>query len=350
MKNLNTILPFYDAVTEQYRYRSDCDVQPCLSVLNTTFIPFCIRRTHSAGYTSNLTLYFYDLDGVLKDTVTGASAGLTITSGTSYDHITYTGTALNITTGSRYLVVKDDYPAPDKLWHSETFTVVTSVTSLLKIEFYNTLELASICAAFHQIVYLTTNLKAPEYLREDTGDKRDGLLVKEKQVTMKAYIMHSLLAPEYLVDAMMLLPMMDYVTVTTQSGDALTFDEIQTVDPIWEEKSQGAMAHIQFKFIRDIVIKKLSFKETGYSNESNMTAIVKSGLGTTTADDDVFSLTVAFDEVMPDTNYTPAAHVIDSTTPLEPQVPIIPEANITVAGFKILTYIACSVRWSAVRE
>lgn len=345
MKNLSTILPFYEAIGEQYRYREDVESQPCLVALNTTFLPFCIRRTHSGGTTSNLTLLFYDLEGNLKDTVAGTVCS--ITSGSSYDYIIYDSGLLSptLTTGSRYLVVKDDYPDPDKLWYSETFTVLTSVSTYLKLQFSNVYQHGNIPANFSQTLYINNTLKTPEYIREDTGDKRDGILIPEKQVLMKSYKFRVMMAAEYLVDALMMLPLMDTVILTTPAGDVLTFDEVRIPDPEWIEESYGSRAKIEVQLIRDIVIKKLSYKETGISTNT-MDAYIETGVGATTADGNSFSLTVTFDPDMPDTNYKPDAFAVDSYL----NVQLATFTDLNVNGMKIWTPVACTVRWSAIHE
>lgn len=349
MKNLNTILPFYDAITEQYRYREDVDVQPCLTVLNTTLIPWVIRREHSDGTTSNLTIKLYDLDGAEKETISNTL--VTITTGTSYDHILYESAAITaLSTGARYMVVTDAYPTPDKVYYSETFFVVSSVSTLLKFQFSNTTELSSIPANFVQIAYLNTVLKTPEYIREDTGEKRDGLVVKEKQVVMKSYVLRSIVATEYLIDALMLVPMMDEVKCTTQGGEVMIFDEARIKDPEWNPEALGSRAKVEIQLIKDVVIKKLNFKETGYSGGgggTSMASLIRSGYGVTVLDDGVYTKSVTFTEAMPDANYTPYAYAY-AVNGADVQVPYI--SNITALGFQITTLVACNVKWSAVKE
>jgi hypothetical protein len=348
MKNLNTILPFYDALTEQYRYREDSDVDPCLTVTDTGMIPFCIRRTHNDGTKANITIYVKDLTGTIKETLTGNSY-LTITTGTAFDHILFsTGTSISpaLSTGSRYLHIHDEGATTHKDWYSETFIVQNSVTTFLKFEFSNATELSNIPAAFLQIVYLNSTLKTPEYLREDTGDKRDGLIVKEKQVWMKSYTMRSILATEYLVDALMLTPMMDYNWVTTQSGEVMSFDEIRVKDPEWNAEAKGSRAKIELQLIKDVVVKKLSFKETGYGTGGVMSATIKQGMGTTSYASPNYTYQVTFDTPLEDDQYTPAAYTSDTGALGEVQIPMC--SSILSTGFLITTTTACTVRWSAI--
>jgi len=363
MKNLSTILPFYDTLAEQYRFREDCDVEPCLVSLDTALIPFCIRRTHNAGTDpSSINVFITPVKnpGATINTppppwppghpieIHGEDFGIVIIPGTTYDIISYAGVALGGTiphaNGGYYLEIVD--LEVDKHWFSETFIVTNVVLDYLKLEFYNTTELSHIPANFHQIIYLNSTLKTPEYLREDTGDKRDGLTVKEKQVMMKSYALRSLLATEYLVDALMLVPLMDYVSITVQSGEVLTFDEVRIKDPEWSAEALGSRAKVELQLIRDVVIKKLSFKETGYGNGGDMTAIVKGGIAETTFHSGEYEVPIVFDEDMPVDTYGLSVFAMSLDT--IPNVQNCYIRNITTHGFNAVTPVPCNVRWTAI--
>lgn len=353
MKNLNVVQPCYDAVTEQYNYREDIVKSPCNVYLYDTLIPIIIRRTHSAGTDANLTIYFYNDDGTAYSTASEAGTGLfTITTGTTYDYlILKTKWTTKLPAGSYYIKITDAYPSPDKDWFFERFSVVTTVSTLLKLEFSNNTQLANIAGTFSQTLYINNTLKTPEYIREDTGEKRDGLLVKEKQVLMKAYILREILATEYLIDALMLLPLMDNVTLTTQSGEVMTFDEIRVkADPEWQADAYGSMAKLEILLIKDIVVKKLNFKETGYSG-GDMGAIIKTSpvAVNTSASGDYFTYQVVFDEDMPDTNYYANAKALTYGVEDINDEPA-KCSNLTIHGFLITTVVECEVRWTAIKQ
>jgi len=348
MKNLNTAFPFYDALDEQTRFKDHCDAVPFIISPSTCLVPFAIKRLHSAGVNTDITLYFYPVNGGSPVEVHGDDAGIVVTSGTTYDYISYNGTdwpaPLPIESGGYYLVVKDAFPATDKFWYSETFGVRSSVSEYFKLEFSNDTQLADILAKFNQIIYLDEFFKAPEYPREDTGEKRDGILVKEKQIVSKTQVLYLPQVPEYLADALILLPLMDIVTVTIDSV-AYTFDQVTLKDPEWSDPGYALFAKLELSFINVLAIKKLNFKETGYAGGSM--GVIKQGVGVTTiAIVGNYEYNVVFDEDMPDATYTPAATATSIGEMVDAQLPVI--TNITVHGFLISTIVECAVKWSAI--
>lgn len=293
MKNLNTILPWYDTKAEQYRWREDVD-NDCMVICNpSTIVPWIIRRAHNTGTVANLIwrTYFKSNDGELvNDSFASwitASVELTIVTGTSYDYIVFDGHALAsaLPKGLFYFKLTDS--ADSKDYYSETINVRdTSVVTengnpvFVRLQFSNDTQLSNILAAFVQWVYLDTNLKAPEWLREDTGDKRDGLMVFEKRVIAKVDVMHLSAVNEYMCDALMLLPMMDNVSVYIDSV-CYTWDEVQIKDPEWLDPLKGSMAKMEIRFVGDVVIKKLNFKEMGCNCSDNTggSGMLKNGHG-----------------------------------------------------------------------
>lgn len=266
MKNLNTVFPFYDSITEQIRFRDlfdsagVADVIPLIICKQTSLPPWIIRRDHNAG--TSIEIYFYPTDGGDAINLHGEDIGIDIVSGTIYDYIVYPGGDFNgpipLNGSGYYLEVVDG----SKTWYSETFNVRASVADLLELIFSCDVNLQNIYAGFEQFLYIDQFLKAPEYLREDTGDKRDGMLIKEKQVLLKQRVIRLNRLPEYMVDALMLLPMMDYVTLITQYSEGLTFNEIRIKDPEWSEGAYGNLASLEMQFISDVVIRKLSYIKT----------------------------------------------------------------------------------------
>jgi hypothetical protein len=322
--------------------------------MNTTFIPFCIRRPHHDGDITTIELDLYDYATNTKQTSYhwhGDGFGLSaIITGTSYDYILYTAGATvatpSLPTGMFYLVVKDTTVA--KSYYSETFAIVSSVSSLIRLEFSNTAIISNI-APFYQVVFLNNTLKVPEYLREDTGDKRNGILVKEKQVLIKSEKIQIPICPEYLVDALMLVPLMDNVYVTPPGGSQTSYSEVKAKDPEWSELAKGAYAKFELQLLTIMSIKKLNYKEMGYTETTE--AIIKQGSGLTLAVGDVFVYSVVFPEPMPDTLYTPACpYCVNAALPNELEMPWIPPGYVAVDGFKIYTTVACNVRWTAIHE
>ena len=351
-RNLPTVLPFYDSVSEQYRYRDDVDEPLCLVATSTSLLPIIIRTPHHAGLTEkDVTFDLYDTATNTKQDKYHWSGHATtgfviaITAGTTYDYVYHTPSTISnpaLPTGSYYLVVKH----PDKTYYSETFNIVSSVSDCIKLDFANNTTISGIAPYFYQTVYLDSDssIKTPEYIREDTGEKRNGILVKEKQVVIKSEMLRVLLAPEYLVDALMLLPLMDNVYVTPVGGSQTSYSEIRVKDPEWVESSNGTRARLDIQLLTLLSIKKLNFKEMGYTETTE--AIIKQGTGTTASTGGLYFLQVTFTEDMPDANYTPAVpYCVGTATPNNAEIPWM--GNITKSGFVIYSLVACNVRWTA---
>jgi hypothetical protein len=266
-KNLDTVFPFYDALTEQYKSRSDAlTYKPYVITPNTKLPNFIIRRSHNDGTTADIVLKVVPVHGGSSVNLDAADL-LAITAGTSYDHIYYTGhtldTVLAPDDGGYYIDLEDEGVTPHKHYYSEIFASHTSVSSMIQMTFKSDTELNGIGAGFYQNLYINSILKYPEYIREDTGEKRDGIVVKEKQVMMKADILHILTAPEFLVDGLMLLPMMDEVNVYLQGGACVQPMEVKIDEPQPADELKGSVAKLKLSFINSVVIKKLNFKEMG---------------------------------------------------------------------------------------
>lgn len=345
MKNLNTAFPFMDRLDEQVRFKELVDVVPYIICEQARLVPWIIRRPHSTGVIGQISTFFYPLNGDSPLEVHGDDFGITIVSGSVYDYLVYTGTDLPslipIVFGGYYLTVVDS--ASSKTWYSETFVVRATVTEYFKITYSNLKQISGIMLAFEQKIYLDKFFKAPEYPREDQGEKRDGVLVKEKQILMKSNSLHLPQIPEYLVDALMLLPMMDSVTVTFNSEN-YTFDEIRVKDPEWSDPAYAVFAKLDLTFISDVVVKKLNFKESNYTG-GDMGILKTGGPVLTTAVGRYFEYQVVFDEDMPSADYKPDAVATSTGEMVNGEHPSY--GNITIHGFTIRTTIACEVRWSA---
>jgi hypothetical protein len=106
-------------------------------------------------------------------------------------------------------------------------------------------------------------LKVPEYPRFDDAEEKGGIKIYRSQILQKANVINIITTPEYLVDALMMLPMMDNVSLILQNGDSIDIQQVEVEDPEWTEKNKGATALLTIKLIEYTVIKKLSFAESG---------------------------------------------------------------------------------------
>ena len=348
MKNLNTVFPFYDALSEQYRYLKGIDSVPFILCPSTHLVPFIIRRLHNTGSVADITVSIIPVNGYTPIEVNGTDFHLEITYGSTYDYIQYYGrplpNAIADQSAGYYLDIYDD--GGKKHWYSETFSTRTIMPSCIYLEFSNNTVLGNIAAYFQQAMWIESTFFAPLYIREDEGEKRDGVLVKEKQIKMKANVIRMVMAPEYITDALVRLDMQDNASFI-YNGNTHTILQAIIKDPEWTSESYGLYAKLEIQLIYDIEIKKLTFKETDTTFDDMAT--LRQGTGTTTLQlGGDYAYQVVFDDDMLDQGYTPAAYVISTGDIVEAQLPKI--TNITIHGFLITTYVACEVRWSAIKK
>lgn len=351
MKNLDIVFPFYDTMNEQYRYRDGVDNIPALNVSDESLVPWVIRRVHNSGTINDIELYFYPTDETSAFNVHGADANISISVGTTYDYIYFTGplpAALPHLACGYYLKVLDKGVA--KSWYSETFFVrtATQLANFILIEFSNDTDLGTIPGKWTQKFYIDQEFRITEYLREDTGEKRNGILVPEKMVKITDDILFINQAPKYLIDALIMLPFFDTVTLTDKFTDQYTFDEIRTKDPEWILESFGQLAKFEIHLLSGVYIKKLNFKYLGGSTVATNTIIKQSPVPVLTVKNGkYYEYYVLFDEKMPDIYYTADAVAISTGENNSRQFSEC--TNMTIHGFLIRTPVQCEVRWTAIR-
>ena len=360
MKNLDTVFPFYDNLTEQTRFRPGMDAVPFIIIPHDRMIPFVISREHSAGTVNDIDIRIVPCNGENAIEMTGRDLGMVISQGPVYDDIYCTGhlfpQAIDESAQGYYMEVIDQFPQTPKVWYSETFGIRTSLSDYLYLEFKTDYRLSRILPYFIQALYIDQRLNYPEYTREDTGDTRDGVMVREKQVRTKADVLSFDIIPEYLTDALTLLPMMDMVQLTTPDNQIRVYVAVTIKDPEPIKESYGMFAGLEIHLISGVVIKKLNFVEAGYyTHMANVyggtvsMGIIKAGGPVLSLDDGAgqFTYQVVFDQAMPDANYVPGAFCRDAVagSKQEPEF-----SEITENGFLITTLIACEIRWSALHS
>lgn len=146
-------------------------------------------------------------------------------------------------------------------YYSEVYTVVQSLATFLKIEWWDEASLVydggminySSKTNYHNHIYLPTELGKPEYTFEETGEDRDGFYFPEKQLSEKTY-RFSFLAPEYMLDAMRIIRLSDYVIITDQFGVEYKADKF-LMTPKWTQN--GDLAQVDVEFQTNTVIKKI---------------------------------------------------------------------------------------------
>ena len=144
-------------------------------------------------------------------------------------------------------------------WYSEIFTVVNDIEPYLKIEWWDTedfiMDAGAIVyknPAFHNVLYLDSDLAKPEYPFEEEGETRDGYFFPIKQISEKHY-RFKFFASEYLLDVMRFIRMADYARITYH-GQTYELDTF-LITPEWEDN--GDVASVEAEFDTATVAKKI---------------------------------------------------------------------------------------------
>lgn len=153
-------------------------------------------------------------------------------------------------------------------WYSDVFTVVPidHLPMFLMVEWWNNNDLplddGSVVPgfdtmAFKNRLYLQAEIAKPEYTYDEEGETRDGHFFPTKQISQKVF-RFAMLAPEYLMDAMRLIPLADHITIVAYPGSAYEVEyspEQILLTPEWE--SEGDVASVAVEFHTDTIAKKL---------------------------------------------------------------------------------------------
>ena len=106
--------------------------------------------------------------------------------------------------------------------------------------------------AFHNVLYLDSDLAKPEYPFEEEGETRDGYFFPIKQISEKHY-RFKFFASEYLLDVMRFIRMADYARITYH-GQTYELDTF-LITPEWEDN--GDIASVEAEFDTATVAKKI---------------------------------------------------------------------------------------------
>lgn len=269
-----SVLPFYTDIRLQNHRRSYAygEIYPLIT-LTDTLLPFQIIRPRRENGIESVKMYYKD--GTLFADITQPmiETGLRVMKNRPYhdvDTILYAGTlpmALDTPDGVFYVELNDGV----ETWYSEMFTVVQDVSGYVKVEWYNAEDLLmdgnigivytdddTVTPCFRNRVYLCTEIGKPEYTFSEEVNERDGYSFPEKQVSEKTYRC-TILAPEYLLDAMRFVRLSDFVQVTDQRGQAYNCDTF-LFTPTWQ--TQGDLASVEIEFQTNTAVKRIGW---GYS-------------------------------------------------------------------------------------
>lgn len=254
-------LAFHDKLSEQNHRASYAFGQIYPLYANTSqLLPFQLMRTHRNDAITRVDVF--NRKGVfvrqmLSETL---NAGLKIVSYADYgiDVIKFPANyvmATDLEEGMYYLEISDGV----QTWYSDMLTLVNDLSAYTMIEWYDTDDLyfdAGIInyqGGYRNRLYFPNELGKPEYQFEEEGESRDGYFFAEKQVSQKTYKC-TILAPEFVVDAMRLIRLSDIVNVRDKFGRTYDCDTF-LITPQWQ--TQGDLAQVEIEFTTSTVVKKI---------------------------------------------------------------------------------------------
>ena len=275
--NIN-VLAWYSDVSYQ-NHRKDYafgEVFPLVCPVKKA-LPFQIVRETRANAITKCELFNIN-DTLAEDvTTTMLANGLSIVryEALGYDVVVYHGIqnlSSTIGIGQYYLKITDGVDT----WYSEVFCMIDNISLYTMIEYWNAtnIDYTGGCIDystpyFRNLMYVPTQISRPEYPVEEEATKRDGYTFIAKQLSSKLY-KFNMLAPEYLCDAMRLMPLHDYVRIT--SNGTVYHAETFNVNPVWQDG--GYIAAVECEFETDTIIKKISYDnapdtEIDFTNPNN---------------------------------------------------------------------------------
>lgn len=340
MKNLNTVFPFYETLAEQNISKEYVDSDCALVGAQNLLIPFILIRPELTDL-STVTLEIYNsLDDSLVQTLTPTNY-LTLQPSGDFDYLYYNDTLLasNLDTDNHYYI---KCFTGATTYYSERFAVKKDLSDYLYLKYYNLSKLNNILLGFEQKLYINAVLKTPKYVRTDEATEKDAINIYQSQILQKANVITYLNAPEFIIDSLMTLPMMDSVTLLAQNGDSIEIQQIEVTDPEWTAENKGATALFTIELIEYTIIKKLNFTEMGCPEA--VTTNIRQGVTTLTKD---IEATITFSSVLP-ANYTIDGRAQDASG--NTVLITIPPADITTSGFKVTGHDDCTFRWTAIKE
>ena len=255
-------LPFYLNQLEQLHRRSYSygAIYPLYCEIDI-LMPFQIVRETRNNAITRVFLYDSKDNFVMNITDKMADVGLMIKRFETYGYDVILFPAilpmgLNMEEGQYYLIISDGV----QQWFSEVFTVVTQIGDYLKIQWYDANDLYYNGGVmvyeepkYINRLYLQTQLGKPEYPFTEEGETRDGLFFPTKQLAEKTY-RFTILASEFLLDAMRLIRMSDYVRITDPYGQEYDADTF-LMTPTWQ--TQGDLASCECEFQTSTIWKKI---------------------------------------------------------------------------------------------
>lgn len=265
-------LRFHKDLKHQNRNRKGFtgDVFKLISPVNY-LLPFQIKRDPSS-LPFNSIKYVSVKSGAETDVLPALADGEVKTySFNSYDVFLNFGSqehTLSLTEGEYYLVVSDGA----ETWYSETVflrnfdpdDLQSAVCELTKITYFDTCDVGGIfyrtaeyggvgAKQYRNVFYLEVGVGKPEYEYNEEGEE-DGLgnFSPDYKRLTKNYFLQAVL-PEYMLDAVQLLPLHKNIEVHTSEGYTGSIDTI-TINSEWQG-DKGVWALTDILFSTDFVVK-----------------------------------------------------------------------------------------------
>lgn len=223
-----------------------------------SLLPFQIRRAHRPEATFTVRI-LYDDGTQYRNVSADVAADLHVVTGEDFDVIQYCndggiGFFQRLAPGRYYAELSDGV----ETWFSEVFSVVDDLSRYIKLEYwsadnqeYNGGEIDYL-NGYRNVLYICSELGKPDYEFEEEAEARDGYPYIEKQVGKKIFRFECK-APEYLVDALRVVWLSDYVRMTAngQLYEVMHF----LPDPNWQEDGHYAMVECEVE--ADTILKKI---------------------------------------------------------------------------------------------
>lgn len=265
LNNNYSILPWYSSTDKQYgaslqrrglydgigQWGILCPEQrlPCFQVIRTgSALEDPITTFNIISIETGNTI---DLMGYIN------LSGLVVESFTDYDIISYPAltdmTDITIGEGQYYAVMSDG----TNTWYSEIFRVEPKLSKHVKLQFWHDEPFIiqdyhiSYASPYLSTVYLDTAINKPKYTWDDEIVDRDGYPFFVYGVSVKVFRMNVLL-PEYMADALRILPHHHYKTFTY---DGITYyvTYLKITQGDWID--QGHLCPFEFEFHTDTAVQ-----------------------------------------------------------------------------------------------
>lgn len=261
--NLNP-LPWYDSLDQQdhRKWYANGEIFS-LATPRTNLLPFQVRRRKGETL-AQLTVTLHNCEGVLLKDITADmnASGLTVESVNQYfENIIYRANTIFeqlLDIGFYYAMMTDGI----NTWYSEVFRVVSNLGDFIELEYWSVENqdyesgggTVIYKTGYRNKLYIDSTLTRPKYENEDEGKKRDGFIFTEKKTSKKIFTFN-FFAPEYLVDALRLPYLADFVRLTYKGDTYKIFDFSSS--PTWSENGYGHYAEVVAEVECDTILKKI---------------------------------------------------------------------------------------------